>query len=137
MSYFIGVCGHVMPVLSTGHLVPCPCDKRPDSTVERPDSSDPCPHCGGLRGVRDITTTSPKVRAWSCSECGTCWATGVVNSHLDHLRGSVVLRELITLAELAPRLTDDQLRSRLLVLAERAAGITGDSAPELGARWPR
>jgi hypothetical protein len=76
--------------------------------------------------VQQITSTSPKVRAWSCGECGTDWAISVVNlrSHVDQLTAAVelaaarsVLRRVIALADEAAQLGDAELRARLVVLA--------------------
>jgi ribosomal protein L37AE/L43A len=89
----------------------------------------PCPSCRTITGVRLITGTPPRVRAWSCSACRTDWAIAVVKPRpfLDHLSASVelaaarsVLREIITLADQAPALTDDQVRARLVNLAKTA-----------------
>ncbi|MGH3815074.1 MAG: hypothetical protein ACRDUV_21955 [Pseudonocardiaceae bacterium] len=61
-----------------------------------------------------------------CAACGLHWATTVVNPRpfLDQLTATVelaaarsVLREIITLVDQAPVLTDEQLRFRLLALA--------------------
>lgn len=69
-----------------------------------------------------IPGTSPKVRAWRCSACGTDWAVTVVapclRPFLDQLAEDVVtrsvLREVSTLAERADTLTPGQLRARLV-----------------------
>ncbi|MBV9650003.1 MAG: hypothetical protein JO296_07690, partial [Pseudonocardiales bacterium] len=62
------------------------------TTVTGPDL-DPCPYCGGTSGVQQITNTPPKVRGWTCRDCGTDWWIGVVNPrpYLDYLAGSVEL----------------------------------------------
>lgn len=122
VSYFIGVCGHRVPLLPSGHLVPCPCDKpEPDST--------PCPHCGNTSGVQPITGTSPKVEAWTCTECRTSWATSIVNPGPDyltqlcaavvHARSRWLLADIIELAA-DDTLTDAELRARLTALGTRA-----------------
>ncbi|MGH3825276.1 MAG: hypothetical protein ACRDRA_20920 [Pseudonocardiaceae bacterium] len=86
----------------------------------------PCPSCGTTTGVRLVTGTPPKVRVWSCAACRTDWAITVVNPRpfLDRLTATVelaaarpVLREIITLADQASTLTDDQLQFRLRALA--------------------
>ncbi len=89
----------------------------PDNTGTTSDT-DPCPYCGTTSGVQPVTT-SPKVQAWSCAECGTQWAVSVVNPrpYMDHLTATVVARRLVTLADLAPILTDTELRARLVALA--------------------
>jgi hypothetical protein len=85
---------------------------------------------GTTRDVEPITGVSPKVDAWSCATCGTDWAVTVVNPRLflECLTGTVelaaarsVLRGVITLADQMPTLTDEQLRLRLVALAEVAA----------------
>ncbi|MGH3693754.1 MAG: hypothetical protein ACRDRX_07140 [Pseudonocardiaceae bacterium] len=93
-------------------------------------SHEACPACGSATGVRPINGTSPKVRAWSCTACGLDWAISVVNPHLrtHHLaeaaeeirRLSWTLRQVVALADDAPTITDQQLRDRLLALAEHA-----------------
>ncbi|MGH3823347.1 MAG: hypothetical protein ACRDRA_11045 [Pseudonocardiaceae bacterium] len=86
----------------------------------------PCPSCGSTAGVQQLTGTPPKVAAWSCMQ----WATSMVSPRplLDQLTVTVelaamrsVLRELIRLAGQAPVLTEEQLRFRLLALAQCAA----------------
>ena len=81
--------------------------------------TDPCPYCGSTSGVQPITGTSPKVQAWTCTACGTEWAISVVNPrlYLDQLATGVVVRQLTTLAQEAPGLSNQQLRTRLLALA--------------------
>lgn len=92
-----------------------------------------CPGCGTPTGVQRITGTSPKVQAWSCTECTTSWAITIANprpgSYFDHLAATVglhgaarsVLRHVIALAEQMDTLTDRQLRDRLRALAESCA----------------
>jgi hypothetical protein len=79
--------------------------------------------------VQLITGTSPRVQAWSCAVCGTNWATTTVNPRYgDRLAATVeqlhaarsVLRQVITLADDADTLTDQELRARLLTLARGA-----------------
>lgn len=89
-----------------------------------------CPGCGTTTGVQQITGSSPKVHAWSCTACGLDWAITVVNPHLraryltaaaeEIRRLRWTLRQVVTLADDAPTITDQQLRNRLLALAERA-----------------
>jgi hypothetical protein len=72
----------------------------------------------------------PSVQAWTCTACRTDWPITVVNprQYLDRLAATVeqlgatrsVLRQVITLADDAPGLTDEQLRNRLVMLADRA-----------------
>lgn len=93
-------------------------------------TDDACPRCEATTGVRQITGTSPKVRAWSCTACGLDWAISVVNPHLraGYLAAAAeeirrlrwTLRQVITLADDVPTITDQQLRDRLLALAQRA-----------------
>jgi len=95
-----------------------------------PTEAESCPDCGATHGVQRIVGTSPKVQAWLCSACRTDWAITVVNprSFLDQLTATVelaaarsVLREIITLADQASVLTEEQLRFRPLSLAACAA----------------
>jgi hypothetical protein len=97
------------------------------TTVTGSADVNPCPSCGNASGVQVITNTPPRVRAWFCAACRTDWAIAVVNPRpfLDYLTATVelaaarsVLREVITLADQAPMLTDEQLRFRLRALAE-------------------
>ena len=87
---------------------------------------DPCPYCGTASGVQPAAGTSPRVKAWLCRACQTAWAVTVVNPqlHFDRLAATVeqlgVLRRLIRLADDAPGLSNEQLRARLLTLADRA-----------------
>jgi ribosomal protein L37AE/L43A len=76
----------------------------------------PCPSCRTITGVRLITGTSPRVRAWSCTACRTNWAITVANpqSYFDRLTATVeqlgatrsVLRAVITLADDTATLPD-------------------------------
>lgn len=100
------------------------------STVVDTTNVDPCPSCGTTSGVQPITGMSPTVDACSCAACGTGWAVTVVSPRLflERLTGTVelaaarsVLRGVITLADQAPALTDEQLRLRLVALAGVAA----------------
>ncbi|MGH3936449.1 MAG: hypothetical protein ACRDS1_15970 [Pseudonocardiaceae bacterium] len=81
-----------------------------------------CPGCGATTGVQP-KLAPPKVQAWSCTACETQWAITVVNPrpYLDHLAGMVaarsVLRQVIALADQAPELTDEELRTQLHALA--------------------
>jgi ribosomal protein L37AE/L43A len=100
------------------------------SAVVEPGSVDQCPHCGATGGVQRIAGTSPEVRAWGCAECGTQWAITLVHTQLcwnrlaaaaDLTAARSVLRDVITLADQAPGLTDEQLRHWLAGLAGVAA----------------
>jgi ribosomal protein L37AE/L43A len=89
-----------------------------------------CPGCGETTGVQPITGTSPKVRTWSCTACSTSWAITTVNPqpYLDRLAATVellgatrsVLRQVIQLSDDAAKLSDSELRDRLMALADRA-----------------
>jgi ribosomal protein L37AE/L43A len=98
-------------------------------TVADTSDIDPCPYCGDTSGVQKIANTPPKVRAWSCGECGTDWAITVVNPYpyLDRLIAAVeltaarsMLRRVIALADEAPMLTEVEMRARLADLASAA-----------------
>jgi hypothetical protein len=91
-----------------------------------------CPGCGRIDGVQQTTTTD-QVTAWECT-CGLSWVTSVINPHLraDYLNGLAaaaqdvqrlrwLLRQIVTLADCAPGLTDEHLRTRLTSLAESYA----------------
>jgi ribosomal protein L37AE/L43A len=90
-----------------------------------------CPYCGETSGVEPMPAP-PKVQAWSCSACTTEWAVTVANPHLrcaypvdlaaaigeiSRLRWTLV--QVITLADDAPTITDEQLRTRLRALTPR------------------
>jgi hypothetical protein len=91
----------------------------------------PCPYCGTTSGVRQTGDTG-HIQAWSCDRCDTSWAFTVPDSRtaaylvdlvaaaaeIHRLRWT--LRQVIALADDAPQLADEQLRARLLVLADRA-----------------
>jgi hypothetical protein len=98
--------------------------------VVEPTGVDSCPQCGMTSGVQRSTEISPRVRVWGGAGCGTRWAATVIRSqlYLDHLAAVVelaaarsVLRDVITLADQAPRLTDEQLKFRLVMLAKITA----------------
>jgi hypothetical protein len=76
-----------------------------------------------------LTSATSRVTAWTCT-CGLSRATSLVKPHLrpqypvsiaaalDEIsRLRRTLAQVITLADDAPTLTDDQLRDRLLTLA--------------------
>ena len=101
------------------------------TTVIGPAEADPCPYCGATSGVQVITDTPPKVRGWSCAACRAQYWISVVNPrpqpYLNHLAGTVdlaaarsALREVITLANEAAVLSNNQLRARLADLATAA-----------------
>jgi hypothetical protein len=92
----------------------------------------PCPYCGATSGVRQTSDTG-RIQAWACDRCATDWAFTVPDSRtaalLDDL-GAVAqeigrlrwtLRQVVTLADDAVGLTDVELRTRLLALAESGA----------------
>jgi ribosomal protein L37AE/L43A len=88
-----------------------------------------CPGCGEIEDVEQ-TSSTPRVAAWKCTRCGMSWAITVVNPqpYFDRLAATVeqlgatrsVLRAVVTLADDAPTITDQQLRDRLVALADRA-----------------
>jgi transposase-like protein len=87
-----------------------------------------CPYCRATSGVQS-TPAPPRVQAWSCTACRTDWAITIVNPqpYFYRLAATIeqlsatrsVLRQLIRLSGDAPGLTDEQLRARLVVLADR------------------
>ena len=115
------------------------------TTVSSPAELDPCPYCGITTEVQSITGTSRESEAWSCSACQTNWAIAVdPRLFLAHLAATVelamarpVLREVITLANQAPGLADDQLRFRLLALAACATPRSTAASRSPADRWSR
>jgi hypothetical protein len=110
--------------------VSAPMTERGPSTVGARLTS--CPGCGEIEGVEQ-TSCTPRVAAWKCNTCGMSWAISPVNhgqrpAYFELLAATVeqlgatrsVLRAVVTLADDAPTITDQQLRDRLLALAERA-----------------
>lgn len=101
------------------------------TTVTGTTDIDPCPYCGTTSGVQPTSDTPPGVTAWSCTACQTDWAISSVSSrpYFEQLAATVeqlgVLWQVITLADDAPGLTDQQLRDRLLALADRAVSVSG------------
>ncbi len=107
-----------------------------DPCRDAPGTAESRPGCGATTGVLRTTGTTPTIRTWSCTTCGLNWVISVVNPHLrpTHLadlaaveeigRLRRTLRQVITLADDAPTLTDEQLRDRLLALASDA--VPGD-----------
>jgi hypothetical protein len=92
-----------------------------------------CPGCGQIEGVEQ-TSRTPRVAAWKCTRCAMSWAISLVNprgqrpAYFDQLAATVeqlgatrsVLRHVITLGGDAATLSDQELRDRLLALADRA-----------------
>ena len=92
----------------------------------------PCPYCGAISGVRRTGDTG-RIQAWSCDHCDTDWAftlpetraavllsdLGVAAQEIRRLRWA--LAQVITLADEIPKLTDAELRDRLLMLTELGA----------------
>jgi hypothetical protein len=89
---------------------------------------DACPYGGETTGVQPMAAP-PRVQAWHCSVCTTEWAIsvirpdsltdlGVAAQEIGRLRR--ILRQLCTLADDAPTITDRELRTRLLALASDA-----------------
>jgi hypothetical protein len=92
----------------------------------------PCPYCGITNGVRQTSDTG-RIQAWSCDRCDTDWAFTVPDLHtaaladLDAVAQEIrrlrwTWRQIIALADDAPQLADEQLRDRLLALAESCTG---------------
>ncbi len=88
-----------------------------------------CPACASTTGVQPTTGASPKVQAWRCTQCDTSWAITTVRpqqlAHFEQLCAAVeqlgrlrwTLRQVIALADQAPELTDEELRTQLHALA--------------------
>jgi ribosomal protein L37AE/L43A len=92
-----------------------------------------CPGCGETDGVEQ-TTSTPSVTAWTCARCGMDWAVTLVNhgqraAYFEQLAGTVeeigrlrwLLQQVVQLADDAPTITNEQLRTRLASLAESCA----------------
>ncbi len=113
-------------------------EQRPSAVTGSDDG--PCPYCGSAIGVNQVTDTSPKVQAWSCAECGTEWVISTIYPRplrdqltaVELVAARLVLREVIRLADQVPVLTAEQLRFRLLTLAECAAPRSHDPRKILG-----
>jgi hypothetical protein len=92
----------------------------------------PCPCCGITSSVRQTSDTG-RIQAWACDHCDTDWAFTVPNSRTAGLLGDLgaaaqeirrlrwALAQVITLADEIPKLTDAELRDRLLMLTELGA----------------
>jgi hypothetical protein len=92
----------------------------------------PCPYCGATSGVRQTSDTG-RIQAWACDRCNTDFAFTVPDSRtaapLGDLGAAVEeigrlrwkLAQVVALADDAVWLTDQQLRDRLLALAESGA----------------
>src|SRR5947209_1732906 len=93
----------------------------------------PCPYCGATSGVRQTSDTG-RIQAWSCDRCATDWAftvpdsrtaaallgdLGAVAQEIRRLRWT--LAQVITLADEMPKLTDVELRTRMLMLTKLGA----------------
>ncbi len=109
-----------------------PIDTRPVNTsTTATDTTEACPYCRTSDLTRQTADTG-LVRAWACDNCGTDWAFTVPDSCTVALVGDLgaavreagrlrwLRRQIITLADTAPSLTDEQLRTGLLNLADRA-----------------
>jgi hypothetical protein len=97
-------------------------------------TDDACPYCGSTSGVH-AQPAPPKVQAWSCSVCITEWEISLVrpDSRAAALLGDLgatadevgrlrwTLRQLCTLADQAPTISNKQLRDRLTALADSCA----------------
>jgi transposase-like protein len=95
-----------------------------------------CPYCRTCDGVRRTAGTG-RIHGWVCDHCDTSWAytvpdtraavvlttdLGAAAQEIGRLRWT--LRQVVMLADDAPGLTNEQLRSRLLKLAEKGADCT-------------
>jgi hypothetical protein len=115
----------------SGHF-PATIEGRPVSAPTVSARLTSCPGCGQIDGVEQ-TSSTPRVAAWKCTRCAIPWAISLVNhgqrpAYFDQLAATVeqlgatrsVLRAVITLADDAATLSDQELRDRLLALADRA-----------------
>ncbi len=105
----------------------------------------PCPYCGTTSGVRQTSDTG-RIEAWACDRCDTDFAFTVPDSRTAALLGDLstaveeigrlhwTLAQVITLADEIPKLTDVELRDRLLALAECAGRVCGCASAQSVAR---
>ncbi len=117
-----------------------------------PTATDPqaCPYCQSTDGVQTVTGTSPMVQAWWCTACETNWAITTTRpqrpAYFEQLVATVeevgrlrwLLRQIMVLADTAPALTDEQLRSGARGLPVTAR-VTGDALTVLHtvvSDWP-
>ena len=83
---------------------------------------DPYPSRSKTTRVQLTPSTTPDVRAWSCAKSSTRWTITVAGPRRGpgHLSEAAAVRSVlwgvITLAEQAAELSDEQLRSRLVTL---------------------
>lgn len=110
-----------------------PDPSRPQHRLSATVDDQSCPGCGHIEGVEQTSRTA-RVAAWSCTACGMDWAVSVVSPHLRSAcladLGTVVeeigrlrwvLRQVVVLADIAPTITNEQLRDRLVALAASCA----------------
>jgi hypothetical protein len=64
-------------------------------------TTDPCPYCNTTHGVQPDVSAPPRVKAWSCTTCGTDWAVSVVR---PDSRAAVLLGDLTATAREIRRL---------------------------------
>jgi hypothetical protein len=103
------------------------------STTVTDPHDEACPGCRKTVDVRQVLATPPGVYEGACSGCGMGWAITTVNPqpYLDRLTAAVerltaarsLSRRLHALAEEAPMITNEELRDRLLALADRARAL--------------
>ncbi|MGH3856304.1 MAG: hypothetical protein ACRDR6_23000 [Pseudonocardiaceae bacterium] len=87
------------------------------------DRDDTCPHCKSTSAVQRITGT-PLVGSGWCPKCGLEWAFTQFDPPLAYLAPGArsVLRQVITFAELADTLTEEELRATLRALIPQKPG---------------
>lgn len=98
-------------------------------TVSPQAQAESCPGCNQIEGVEQTSSTA-RVTAWKCTRCQTSWAMSLVNAHLRDRAGDYaeqvgaarwILQQIVQLVDQMPELTDRELRTRLLALAEASA----------------
>lgn len=116
----------------------------PNSTVTDTTDIDPCLSCDTTTRMQPDPSAVPKVQAWAYAAWGTRWAITATNPRLRPWLGHLaedsaairsVLGGVITLAEQAPEISDDQFRFRsrlaaLTVPAQRARKVSLPQAPK-------
>lgn len=92
-----------------------------DNTVTNFRDVGSCLFCDATNGVQPKPGAVPKVQAWAVTVANPLPHPGLVHLGRDLAAARSVLRGVITLAEQAPELSDEQLRSRLAALGQIGA----------------
>lgn len=102
------------------------------STTATDTTTKACPYCRTSDRTRQTSDTG-RIEAWACDRCDTDFAFTVPDSRTATLLGDLgavaqevrrlrwALAQVVTLADEMPKLTDVELRTRLLTLTESGA----------------